>query len=350
MKHKLLIITKEQFGYLTDVYYWCKYLRDQYQITVMCFDSGKKKILLDGVAVRYISYKGCRKIRGVRFILESLMKLLLFKGKVIIEYFEHCDILKKIYPHKKMIVDIRTLSISSNPVERAHKDNALYRSCRLFDKITVISQGVRNRIDLENISILPLGAEPISTEKKNYSRINLLYVGTFSGRNIDKTIEGIKIFHTKFPEADFSYDIIGYGFDNEEVQLMQLVENLELTKYVRFHGKIPNTELKPFFDRNNIGVSFVPITDYYNYQPPTKTFEYAMSGLFVIATSTEANKELITEKNGLLINDSAEDFAVAMEKFYSGLKIEELHIRQSLSHYSWKNIVNGTLKQILISF
>ena len=35
-----MIINKEQFGYLTDAYYWCKYLRDEYEISFICFDTG----------------------------------------------------------------------------------------------------------------------------------------------------------------------------------------------------------------------------------------------------------------------------------------------------------------------
>lgn len=41
---------------------------------------------------------------------------------------------------------------------------------------------------------------------------------------------------------------------------------------------------------------YVPITDYYEYQPPTKTFEYVLSGLLCLATATSSNKEVITEE------------------------------------------------------
>ena len=65
-KPKLLIVDKHQFGYLIDVYKWCKYLRNEYDITVLCFDSGDKKQVLEGVNVRYVGYGGSVAIRGIR--------------------------------------------------------------------------------------------------------------------------------------------------------------------------------------------------------------------------------------------------------------------------------------------
>lgn len=346
MDTKLLIINKEQFGYLTDAYYWCKYLRDEYEISFICFDTGKKKIQLDGVKIHYVKYIGNKTFRGLLFIAIVLLNILFFNGKILVEYFEHCEILKKIFPWKKMIVDIRTLSVSENDDERNKRNSALVKSCRYFDKVTAISSGVKNKIDLDNVYILPLGADPISVEKKDYSKLNLLYVGTFSGRQLEKTILGCDIFHKANPDVYFSYEIIGSGFNNEEKKLKKLVTDLKLGKYIIFRGKIPNVELKPYFDRNNFGISFIPITDYYNYQPPTKTFEYALSGLFVIATATYANQEVICHDNGILINDTAESFAQALNQI-NQMTINEDNVRKSMRQYSWKLIVENTLKPIL---
>lgn len=346
MSPKLLIINKEQFGYLTDAYYWCKYLRDEYEISFICFDTGKKKIQLGGIKIHYVKYIGNKTFRGLLFITIALLNILFFNGKIIIEYFEHCEILKKIFPYKKMIVDVRTLSVSENECERNKRNGALIESCRYFDKVTAISNGVKNKIGLDNISVLPLGADPISTVKKDYTKLRLLYVGTFSGRQLEKTILGCDIFHKANPDVHFSYEIIGFGFNNEENELKKLVTDLKLDKYIIFRGKIPNIELKPYFDRNNFGISFIPITDYYNYQPPTKTFEYALSGLFVIATATYANQEVISQDNGILINDTAESFAQALNQI-NHMAINEDNVRKSMQQYAWKLIVENILKPIL---
>ena len=103
-------------------------------------------------------------------------------------------------------------------------------------------------------------------------------------------------------------------------------------------------ELKEFFDHSNVGVSFVPMTPMYNYQPPTKTFEYINSGLFCIATQTFANSEVITSTNGILIPDNAENFCNALQKFIQNKeKISDKEIRNTGQAYLWKNIVEQQL-------
>ena len=250
-----------------------------------------------------------------------------------------------------MIVDIRTLSVSTNAEQRKKYDTLLSKACRHFDMITAISEGVKEKLDLPNkhIEILPLGSDVISKKQKDFSSLKLLYVGTFAGRDLHKTIEGFTQFCKEYPDINISYDIIGSGFNNELEEYKTLAATLNVTDKITFHGRLPYNQLKPFFDKCNIGVSFVPMTDYYDAQPPTKTFEYILSGLYTIATATSSNKELITTENGLLIHDSATDFANALSRIWKiHTKLNEQQIRQSLEKYSWKSIVNDILKPILI--
>ena len=83
------------------------------------------------------------------------------------------------------------------------------------------------------------------------------------------------------------------------------------------------------------------MTDYYENQPPTKTFEYAFSGMFTIATRTQANQEIITPQNGLLIGDNSDDFAQSLDVIWKNRDdINSIIIRKSVENYSWENIVN----------
>lgn len=251
-----------------------------------------------------------------------------------------------------MILDIRTLSVDRDLLKRKIFNEKIRKAIDYFDIVTVISKGVLEQLDIKkkkDIRILPLGADPISTERKNFDNIKLLYVGTLSGRDINKTIEGLADFLKKYPYVDLHYDIVGDGANGEVDEYRKLVRNLKLEKYVSLHGRLPYDKLKPFFDTCNIGVSFVPITDYFNDQPPTKTFEYILSGLYTIATRTKANTQIITSENGILITDSAIDFSSALEyvlKIKSTIK--EDCIRCSLENYTWKNIVLTTLNPALI--
>lgn len=348
MREKLLIINREQFGTLTDSYKWCQHLRDKYDITFLCFDANKDKRNLDGINVKYISYKGSRIIRALRFLIVCWLQILRTDSKVIVIYFEYCHLLKLLLPNKKMHLDIRTLAVFGSEMDRTKFNMGIKSSSKYFDTVSVLDEYMIDVLGLRenNSYVLPLGADVISETPKKYDKITLLYVGTLNGRNIAQTIWGLSDFISKNKSADITYDIVGNG--QEFPLLEKLVEELNLSEIVTLHGRVPYDELKPFFDKCNVGVSFVPITDYYDNQPPTKIYEYALAGLYQIATMTNANMKLINESNGILIRDNSDDFSMALSKIYSQKSaIDEKTIRNSLKHSTWKRIVEEDLNAIL---
>jgi glycosyltransferase involved in cell wall biosynthesis len=350
MNKNLLIINKTQFGYHTDYYKYCEYLRDEFDVTYLCFDSGFKKLEMNNVKVKYVFTKGIKPIRGARFIINALLAIASFKGIVFIHYFERCQILKQIFKKKKMILDIRTLSISPNDKKRMANDNQLIKATKYFNFITIISEGLRKKIKLDNkkSEVLPLGADIISTTNKNFNNgVHLLYVGTLNGRNIHQTIIGLSQYlNERNTNNEITYDIVGDGA--ELPYLKELVSKLSLEKIVKLHGRIPHFEIKPFFDKCNIGISYVPVTDFYEHQPVTKTFEYILSGIPCIATNTYENKQLITSENGYLCSDTPESFAEALNNTISNItNYNSDNIRSSLSEHTWHCIINKKLKPIL---
>ncbi len=351
MKKKLIIINKTQFGYHTDYYKYCEYLKDDFAVTYLCFDTHLKKLSIPRVKVVYVPYKGSKTIRGINFILYSLFFCLRFSGVVFIHYFEQCQILKKLLPWKKMILDIRTLNISSNQFIRDQYDERLKKACRYFNHITVISEGIQKKLELNttNSSILPLGSDQISNTDKRFTEMKLLYVGTLNGRNIGDTIKSLAQFCKQYPEFDnITYDIVGDGQDFE--QLIDLVQSLNLTDKVTLHGRVPHFELQPFFDKCNLGVSYVPITEYYNHQPVTKTYEYILSGMATIATKTHENKLIVNDLNGVLCKDTVDSFANGLAYLNNNLQnYNSEAIRNTLINSDWKQIVNNKLIPVLKS-
>lgn len=351
MKPKLLIIDKHQFGYLTDVYKWCEVLREDYAITVLSADVGEKKVELDGVRVIYVPFNMPRAIRGRLFVFMALVLCALNKGMTLVEYFPHCSILAKLFPKKKIVVDVRTLSVSPDVHHREGYNKILKRECSCFKYVMAISSGVACQIELDNIHILPLGSDVLSTHPKDYSgRIKLLYVGTLRWRRIEDTILGLANFLKMYPNQEIMYDIVGDGEPGQLESLKRLAKERGISGTINFHGWVPVDKLKPFFDEANVGLCYVPMTEHYDHQPPTKTFEYCNSGIYCIATGTSANKELITEKNGVIIPDSPEGVCDGLQEFIAKRELLcEKNIRTSLQDYNWRNIVKKNLQPFLMS-
>jgi glycosyltransferase involved in cell wall biosynthesis len=147
-----------------------------------------------------------------------------------------------------------------------------------------------------------------------------------------------------------SYTIIGSGYNNEEEGLKNLVREEGLEGVVKIVGYIPTNRLAPFFDEANVGVSFIPLTDYYDVQPPTKTFEYLLSGLPVIATHTSENRRLIDDINGILIEDTTEGFYQGLLELYERrymFNAEEIRTRAQV--HTWEQITTQRLIPLLNS-
>lgn len=350
-KPKILVINKNQFGHHTDYYKFCEYLKDEFDITFLCFYLNYELLEMEGIEVVYVSYKGHYVLRGIMFLIIAIKKIFFHRGLVFINYFEKCELLKKIFPNKKMILDIRTLAVNNDPVVRKREDESLKEACNIFDYVTIISEGLQEKLKLSasKCSVIPLGSDCISNCDKVFINLKLLYVGTLSGRNISQTILGLKIFINNNPKVKITYDIIGDGFDFETIN--NLVIDLNLGKIVKMHGRIPHFKLKPFFDNSNVGVSYVPITDYYQYQPPTKTYEYINSGMACVATNTFENQKIINSQNGVLCNDSPESFALSIEYISQNLNFyNSKTIKNTLLNNNWFTIVDQSLKPVLNNF
>ncbi|MDE5784117.1 MAG: glycosyltransferase [Prevotella sp.] len=346
---KLTILNTSQFGTLTDSYKWCQYLKDFYDITFVCFDNKLKKMDIDGINYKYVHRFDNSILRGLWYIIYSTIFCLKHKAPVFIVYFEHCDILPRLLPWRKFHVDIRTLAVTNNPEYNKIKDEKLKRSLKYFKSISYISDGVKKKINIHsnNQYILPLGADPLCFDQKKWQTLNLLYVGTLRHRDIIKTVEGVKLYIDQTGNNDITYDIIGEGDDYRLIA--DFVENNFLGNNVHLHGRIAYDELKPFFDKNNIGVSFIPLEECYQDQTPTKTFEYILSGLYCIATSSRANKDVVTPQNGILISDSSVAFCEALKKLETQrYTLQSDNIRNTLiDHYTWKAIVNSHIIPII---
>jgi hypothetical protein len=343
-RKSLVILIQRQFGGHVGTYFYCRYLRDQFNITVICWDYSLEKQAVEGIDVVYISREGNILYRNLRYI-SSVYNWLKSNTCDIcfITYFRGCSILKVLLPNMKFVFDIRTASVNKKLYIRTIYNQFMMFESLFFRHLTVISESLAVKLKIsKKAHILPLGSESISKSHKQYDALRLLYVGTLHARDIDTTLIAFsKFYHDNKNMISMEYTIIGDGPEGEVEQLRDIVNKNLLSDVVRIEGSIPFTELKPYFDTHNVGVSFVPLTDYFDFQPVTKTFDYLLSGLSVIATATSENKKVITELNGVLIDDTQDDFYRGLEAIWKNKEIFNSERIVSMSvQYNWSDIVN----------
>lgn len=305
-----------------------------------------------GVRVVYVRRKGNMLVRTLRFLRHALKQINDDRRAIVfIKYFKGVSlVLRLLKPRHCFVLDIRTGSVHRNLVMRRIHDVRLKFETAFFKHVTVISASLAAKLDLKHKAhILPLGADVISSTDKTFAGLHLLYVGTLFNRNMEVTIHGFKQYYDEFQDqVPISYTIIGSGPNNEERALKNLVAQYGLDEIVNVTGNISHDQLKPFFDFANVGVSYVPLTDYYDVQPVTKTFEYLLSGMPVIATDTSENRKVINQENGVLIGETAEDFSVALKAIFEKRNLyNSAKIRSAGMGYTWEKIVQSNLKPYL---
>jgi hypothetical protein len=201
-------------------------------------------------------------------------------------------------------------------------------------------------------TIVPLGSDILSSKNKTYINFHLLYIGTLSNRNIYQTVNGLSKFieENQDKKIEITYDIFGDGLKKDVERLAQSIKESKLDNIIKYHGRKNHYEIQDYFDKCNIGVSYIPITEYFDCQPPTKTFEYVNSGMVCLATATSENRVLINQENGLLFDDNEESFKEVLTKLYNNReKYNTAKIIDTLSSYTWENIVNNKVIPFMLS-
>lgn len=344
MDLSIIIISPRQYGYQTDYLKYVEYLSEKYSVVFLCLDQGEKKFVCDKAEIKYIKLGG-KIISYIYFLLYSVLFIAFHSGRIMTANFKGCRFLKKIIFWRKMIVNIRTVSVDKDTDKARLQNERIRKDALPFDRIIMISKGGAEQLKLpmEKVDIVGLGADIISNVPKSYDDLRLLYVGTLNNRDIIKTVRGFRRYINETNDMIATYDIIG---DGEELPIIKkYVCDHQLQAQIFVHGRKRYDELSSFFDKCNIGVSFVPITEAYKYQPPTKTYEYMNSGLYTIATCNQVHIDTVSPKSGILIDDSEIDFSYALH-LVKDKSIREQDIRHEGVPYLWRTIV---MEELVVS-
>ncbi|MCO4293680.1 glycosyltransferase [Solitalea sp. MAHUQ-68] len=347
-KKRVLITSSTQFGYLTDTLKYCEYLNKKFSITYVCWDYQKSKIEIEGIEVIYISRQGSLVERNFRLLKAIHRQIKKNYDIVFSTYIRGISIIKLLSSTPKFNLDIRTLSVNRSWAKRITYNLFLKLESYAFKNISVVSDGVAKKLSIKNYTLLPLGGECYKETDTQSEKLIFIYVGTLQGRNF---LTFIKAFH-KFSKQNNSYKvhlrIIGDSPGNELSEIQNYTIQNKITN-IELLGRINQDKLHPYFEDASIGVSYIPLTSWYEHQPPTKTYEYLVSGLPVIATNTFENNKVINPSNGVIIEDHESSIINGLSEVY--LKFESHHfnqmmIKESSVSFLWKEVINKNLIKI----
>ncbi len=351
-RKSILLVTREQFGYHVDPYVYAKELTRHFAVTYYCWDYGRPRLETPGVAVRYSSRTGNLYARNFRFIRE-LRELTPRFTVTLLFYFAGASLLLPGTGNlkKNIICDVRTGSVLGSKWRRMLYNSLLKAEVRAFQNRSFISEGLGRSLGFAQFNVLPLGASTTDCPARSYDRLHLIYVGTFETRNLEESIAGLGIFHHRHGGNPVGkYTIIGSGTDAEVGKLKKAIVRYGLENVVDLTGYIQRDNVGSYLSQANVGVSYVPMTDYYNFQPVTKTYEYFLAGLPVIATATHEHRLIIEPHNGVLIESNADSFAEGLDRIYRRRgEYSADEIRKRASDFSYAHIVDSSLATYLRS-
>lgn len=346
---RLLVIDRGPLGYLTDALKLCQYACRRHSVNFLSFEAPRfagaahSWPQVPGIETQALSVRGSLPVRLGRRLAACIRESAADYDLIYVYYFPGCSLLPLMHPGRHFVLDIRSGSIAETGFSRLVANVTLRFEAAFFRHVNVISEGLRDQLGLSHRArIVPLGADAIVLPAKRFSFVHLLYVGLLGPqRHLDRTIVGFARAQREFAgRLALFYTIVGDGPGRIREQLLDVARDQGVEQFVDMPGYIPHEQLRPYFEKCNAGLSYVPITPYFEHQPPTKTFEYLLTGMPVIATATNENRRIVNGRNGVLISDSAEGVYRGLHELIERREnYDSAAIRESAEQYTWANIM-----------
>ncbi len=269
---------------------------------------------------------------------------------IIVHLERFCFFLPLIIRNKNIALQLFTSSVKKHRILNSVFDFEKKVSIFFFKKIIIGTEWMKEKFHLykKKTVVSRWGTAPISTKLKAFDGLRLLYIGTLTNRNIHETIEGLYLFLKLYgKKIEVSYDIIGSGNNQHVEEIKKKIKDYRLENIVKLHGYLNDDEIQYYFDNCNIGIAYIPITNYFTNVIATKLDEYLTSGMAVIATNTNENKNQMKKEFGVLVDDNHEAFAQGLLDIVTNLNtydsriIMEMNVNKTLAHNVKFNIVPG---------
>jgi glycosyltransferase involved in cell wall biosynthesis len=198
-----------------------------------------------------------------------------------------------------------------------------------------------HKINIRKIIEIDVGMPDYGFSNKIFDNLRMVYLGSLNKREVNKTIEGIAIFLKKHPEVNLMYYIIGKGSFEEVERINFAIKKNCLINKVLYLGFKTVEEVKIIYKECNVGVAFIPVNSFFQ-NNSTKTIEYLLSGMAVIATNNSVRATMIDDESGILCEDNPHDFAEGLWKLYCNFpQYNSSQIRKKYMQYS----ISETMKK-----
>jgi glycosyltransferase involved in cell wall biosynthesis len=345
----ILVVSWHQFGYHTDSFEYCRHLRERFELTYLCVDQGLSRKHLNGVDVVISGPPIAGKVEP-RLAVDAI-RLLRRRSfdLAFLQRFKFAFVVRLLSRSIPVVFDIRSGSIERSSLIRAYQNSLIRWNARCFDHITVISSGLAEQLRLpRRAHVLPLGADPADRlVPPRRDGLRLVYIGTFTNRALDRTVEGLAIFVGR-RRLPCSYTVVGFGSDQERATIRAAIERFGLTSTVTLQDRVDHDELPALLDAHNVGVAFTPRVPWYEHQPSTKIFEYLQNGLLCLATDNAVNREIVSGANGVLVDDTPEGFARGLDEIAGKLSSWRPEaVAATVRSSTWANIVHDNIEPYL---
>lgn len=187
-------------------------------------------------------------------------------------------------------------------------------------------------------------SKKLPIQNDNPSLRKYIYIGSiYPRRDIDTLLGAFSKYLLSYPNDTLS---LLWWWD---IAYIEMLKNKYSTKNISFLWAVAQDSVQSYLTESNYGVAYIPMSSYFMDQPPLKTIEYLGIGIPVIGTKTHGNEVFITNTNGILCNDSIEEFAEWLLLFRRKFETyPPLHIIHSVESYEWKNIYTN-LKNTIYS-
>jgi glycosyltransferase involved in cell wall biosynthesis len=276
------------------------------------------------------------------------------------KYFSLIKMLSK--ANSKFIYHITSYPIQKSHLRSLEKMIFIYIQTFFVDKIIVQSQELKNKLvgirKNKKAIVVPVGFNKnifhgLTDEEKKRIRksigikaneIILVYCGKISKiRNLTNMVESFYLVQKE--KKNIRFLMIGDGDAIDEIKEFAL--NKKIFGKLIITGEIPYRSVKNYLAIADIGISYIPINENFNYNPPLKTFEYLACELPTIATKTVSNQIIIRNNiNGILVDDNPTIIAKSILNLLNDKerqKLLKINSRRSILEYDFENVTRNTL-------